>query len=141
HVAADHRVCARRDGQPAEAPLRSADRRGHQACRLAGPRLRLRRLQQGRLPMEMVAALLRTDDGGGRPVSTQEDVEVIHEIREPAEFQSEDAGKTEGLERIHVGAPEHFEVVEFLEDESSALDDNQLLEWFDKMAPDILYRM
>jgi 3-phenylpropionate/cinnamic acid dioxygenase small subunit len=73
-------------------------------------------------------------------MSTQEE-EVIHEQREPAEFQSEDAGKTEGLERIHIGAPVHFEIMEFLEEESSALDDNQLLEWFDRMAPDILYRM
>jgi 3-phenylpropionate/cinnamic acid dioxygenase small subunit len=66
---------------------------------------------------------------------------VIIEAREPAEFQTEDAGKTTGLERIHVGDPIHFEIVEWLEDESTRLDDNELMEWFGLMTMDLSYRM
>jgi 3-phenylpropionate/cinnamic acid dioxygenase small subunit len=66
---------------------------------------------------------------------------VVIEPREPAEFQTEDAGKTAGLERIHVGDPIHFEIVEWLEDEATRLDDNELMEWFGLMAMDLSYRM
>lgn len=61
--------------------------------------------------------------------------------REASPEQTEDAGRTEGLERVHVGKPIHWEIVEFLEDEATALDDNELTEWFQRMAPDIVYRM
>jgi 3-phenylpropionate/cinnamic acid dioxygenase small subunit len=67
--------------------------------------------------------------------------ELSEEHREPAEFQTEQAGRTEGLERIHIGDPVHFELVEFLEDEATALDDNELIDWFQRMAPDLVYRM
>lgn len=77
-------------------------------------------------------------------MSTQEEVlddEVVEEHREAAPFQTEQVGKTEGLERVHIGDPVHFEIVEFLEDEASELDDNALTNWFQRMAPDLLYRM
>jgi len=69
------------------------------------------------------------------------DEEIVIEPREPAAFQTEDAGKTKGLERVHVGEPLHFEIVEFLEDEATRLDDNELMEWFGLMAMDLTYRM
>lgn len=66
---------------------------------------------------------------------------VEEQPREAAPEQTEDAGRSEGLERVHVGDPRHWEIVEFLEDEATALDDNELTEWFQRMAPDIVYRM
>jgi 3-phenylpropionate/cinnamic acid dioxygenase small subunit len=69
------------------------------------------------------------------------DDEVVLDVREPAQFQSEDAGKTEGLQRVHVGEPLYFEIVEWIEDEASRLDDNQLMEWFGLMTMDLSYRM
>lgn len=56
-------------------------------------------------------------------------------------FQTEQAGRTAGLERIHVGDPEHFEVVEFLEDEATLLDDNALMEWLQVFTHDLVYRV
>ena len=61
--------------------------------------------------------------------------------REAAPNQTEDAGRSAGLERIHLNDPLHWEIVEFLEDESTALDDNELTDWFQNMAPDIVYRL
>jgi len=61
--------------------------------------------------------------------------------REAAPNQTEDVGRSEGLERIHLTDPLHWEIVEFLEDESTALDDNDLTAWFQNMAPDIVYRL
>ena len=55
--------------------------------------------------------------------------------------QTEEAGRTEGLERVHVGEPVHWEIMEFLEEESARLDDNALLEWLSFLTPDIRYRM
>lgn len=43
--------------------------------------------------------------------------------------------------RIRAGDPRYFEVVEFLEDEASLLDDNRIMEWVGVMAPDLVYRM
>lgn len=43
--------------------------------------------------------------------------------------------------RVRAGDPLHAEVVEFLGDEASLLDDNRLLEWVALMAPDVAYRM
>ena len=77
-------------------------------------------------------------------MSTSEDTvdeELVDERRQPAPFQTEQAGYTPGLERVHVGEPTHFEIVEFLEDESTCLDDNRLTDWFQNVAPDISYRM
>jgi len=45
------------------------------------------------------------------------------------------------LERVHLGEPEHFEIVEFLEDEAHLLDSGKLLEWYGLMAPDLRYQM
>ncbi len=45
------------------------------------------------------------------------------------------------LPRVHLGDPLHFEILEFLEDEATELDDNELMKWYARMAPDILYRM
>lgn len=67
--------------------------------------------------------------------------EILNEARTPAPFQTEAAGYTEGLERVHLGNPLHAEIQEFLEDEAGALDDNDLMGWLGRMAPDILYRM
>lgn len=67
--------------------------------------------------------------------------EISEERREPPAFQTEQAGRTEGIERIHIGDPVHFELVEFLEDEATALDDNELIDWFQRMAPELVYRM
>ena len=61
--------------------------------------------------------------------------------REAAPDQTEQAGRTEGLERVHVGDPTHWEVVEFLDDEATALDDNELMAWFGLMTQDIVYRL
>lgn len=69
------------------------------------------------------------------------DYVVDEGTREPNPNQTEKAGRTEGLERVHVGDPVHFEIAEFLEDECGLLDDNQLMEWLALMAPDIVYRM
>jgi 3-phenylpropionate/cinnamic acid dioxygenase small subunit len=62
-------------------------------------------------------------------------------VRVAAPEQTEQAGRTAGLERVHVGEPTHWEIVEFLDDEATALDDNELMAWFQLMAPDIVYRM
>jgi 3-phenylpropionate/cinnamic acid dioxygenase small subunit len=63
------------------------------------------------------------------------------DVQDVAPVQTEDAGRTQGLERVHVGEPLHWELVEFLEEEASRLDDNSLLEWLSFLAPDIRYRM
>lgn len=44
-------------------------------------------------------------------------------------------------QRVHLGEPEHFEIVEFLEDEAYLLDSGKLLEWVGLMAPDLRYQM
>jgi len=44
-------------------------------------------------------------------------------------------------QRVHFGEPEHFEIVEFLEDEAHLLDTGKLLEWVGLMAPDLRYQM
>ncbi|MDQ1695779.1 MAG: hypothetical protein QOJ03_1132, partial [Frankiaceae bacterium] len=44
-------------------------------------------------------------------------------------------------ERVHVGDPLHFEIVEFLEDEAALLDHARLLDWLAVLAPDLVYRM
>lgn len=72
-------------------------------------------------------------------MSVEEEIDV--EPREAAPDQTEDAGKGDDLERIHLGDPLHFEVVEFLEDEATALDDNELIAWFQNMANPVQYRM
>jgi len=53
----------------------------------------------------------------------------------------EQPGMAEQLERVHVGQPVHFELVEFLEDEAHALDENDLFGWLALMAPDVQYQM
>lgn len=42
--------------------------------------------------------------------------------------------------RVSVSDPRHFEIVAFLEDESALLDNDELTEWLDLMAADIVYR-
>lgn len=76
-------------------------------------------------------------------MSAQDQVEdeIDYSEREPAPDQTEDVFKTDGLERVRVGEPLHWELVEFLEDEATCLDDNELIAWFQNMAPDLLYRM
>lgn len=44
-------------------------------------------------------------------------------------------------QRVHIGEPEHFELVEFLEDEAYLLDSSKLLEWLGLMAVDLRYQM
>lgn len=44
-------------------------------------------------------------------------------------------------QRVHFGEPEHFEIVEFLEDEATLLDSGKLLEWLGLMTPDLRYQM
>jgi 3-phenylpropionate/cinnamic acid dioxygenase small subunit len=44
-------------------------------------------------------------------------------------------------ERVRVGEPLHFEIVEFLEDEAALLDHARLLDWLGLLAPDLVYRM
>lgn len=67
--------------------------------------------------------------------------EIDYTEREAAPDQTEDVFKTDGLQRVHVGEALHFELVEFLEDEATCLDDNELIAWFANMAPDVVYRM
>ncbi|ETB35782.1 aromatic-ring-hydroxylating dioxygenase subunit beta [Mycobacterium avium subsp. hominissuis 10-5606] len=43
--------------------------------------------------------------------------------------------------RVHYGEPEHFEIVEFLEDEATLLDSGKLIEWIALMAVDVRYQM
>jgi len=45
------------------------------------------------------------------------------------------------LQRVHHGEPEHFEIVEFLEDEATLLDSGKLLEWVGLMTIDVRYQM
>lgn len=45
------------------------------------------------------------------------------------------------LQRVHFGQAEHFEIVEFLEDEATLLDAGKLLEWLGLMAIDLRYQM
>jgi 3-phenylpropionate/cinnamic acid dioxygenase small subunit len=71
-------------------------------------------------------------------VSTEE---IVDEPREAAPDQTEAAGKGDGLERVHLGDPQHFAIVEFLEDEATCLDDNALTDWFQNMANPVTYRM
>ncbi|MFZ2176238.1 MAG: aromatic-ring-hydroxylating dioxygenase subunit beta, partial [Rhodococcus sp. (in: high G+C Gram-positive bacteria)] len=47
--------------------------------------------------------------------------------------------KPEG-KRIPVGDPRHFQMVEFLEEESALLDDDDLTGWLGMLAPDVIYR-
>jgi 3-phenylpropionate/cinnamic acid dioxygenase small subunit len=58
---------------------------------------------------------------------------------EPATAQ--DASTETLSQRVHFGQPEHFEIVEFLEDEASLLDSGKLLDWLGLMAPDLRYQM
>jgi 3-phenylpropionate/cinnamic acid dioxygenase small subunit len=44
-------------------------------------------------------------------------------------------------ERIPMRDPLHFEIVEFLEDEATMLDHNELMSWLQLMSDDIVYRM
>jgi 3-phenylpropionate/cinnamic acid dioxygenase small subunit len=44
-------------------------------------------------------------------------------------------------QRVHYGEKEHFEIVEFLEDEATLLDSGKLLEWVGLMAIDVRYQM
>jgi 3-phenylpropionate/cinnamic acid dioxygenase small subunit len=54
---------------------------------------------------------------------------------------AEQAEATESLDRVHAGEATYFELVEFLEDEAHALDENDLLGWLGRMAPDLQYQM
>jgi 3-phenylpropionate/cinnamic acid dioxygenase small subunit len=54
---------------------------------------------------------------------------------------TEQQAPTEQLERVHAGEPAYFELVEFLEDEAHALDENDLLGWLGRMEPDMQYQM
>jgi len=45
------------------------------------------------------------------------------------------------LQRVHHGEAEHFEIVEFLEDEATLLDSGKLLEWVGLMTIDVRYQM
>jgi 3-phenylpropionate/cinnamic acid dioxygenase small subunit len=49
--------------------------------------------------------------------------------------------KSRAGERIPMRDPLHFEVVEFLEDEATMLDHNELMSWLQIMAEDVVYRM
>lgn len=44
-------------------------------------------------------------------------------------------------QRVHYGEPEHFEIVEFLEDEATLLDSGKLLDWVGLMTIDVRYQM
>ena len=69
--------------------------------------------------MELVEDLLR-EDAGDRVVTTTEQATA---------------------QRVHYGEPEHFEIVEFLEDEATLLDSSKLLEWVGLMTIDVRYQM
>jgi 3-phenylpropionate/cinnamic acid dioxygenase small subunit len=69
--------------------------------------------------VELVEDLLR-EDVGDRVVTTTEQATA---------------------QRVHYGEPEHFEIVEFLEDEATLLDSGKLLEWVGLMAIDVRYQM
>jgi 3-phenylpropionate/cinnamic acid dioxygenase small subunit len=78
--------------------------------------------------MELVGHLLR-EDAGGRLMTTTE-----HATTAGAAVETPPV-------RVHVGEPEYFEIVEFLEDEATLLDSGKLLEWVGLMAPDLRYQM
>lgn len=58
-----------------------------------------------------------------------------------AEHVAADAGSETAPQRVHLGEPDHFEIVEFLEDEAFLLDSGKLLDWLGLMAPDLRYQM
>jgi 3-phenylpropionate/cinnamic acid dioxygenase small subunit len=58
-----------------------------------------------------------------------------------AEDTKAEAAEEAPPQRVHFGEPEHFEIVEFLEDEATLLDSGKLLEWLGLMAPDLRYQM
>jgi 3-phenylpropionate/cinnamic acid dioxygenase small subunit len=58
-----------------------------------------------------------------------------------AEDTKTEAAEEAPPQRVHFGEPEHFEIVEFLEDEATLLDSGKLLEWLGLMAPDLRYQM
>lgn len=61
--------------------------------------------------------------------------------RKAAPVQSAAVGRNDGFERVPVGASIHWELVQFLEDEATLLDDNEMFEWMKLMSPDLVYRM
>lgn len=61
--------------------------------------------------------------------------------RKATPVQSEAVGKNDGLERVPVGASIHWELVQFLEDEATLLDDNELFGWLKLMSPELVYQM
>lgn len=77
--------------------------------------------------MELVENLLR-ENAGDRVVTTTEQ----------ATTPAQDAPSRQ---RVHYGEPEHFEIVEFLEDEATLLDSGKLLDWVGLMAVDVRYQM
>ncbi|BCQ07373.1 ring-hydroxylating dioxygenase subunit beta [Mycobacterium heckeshornense] len=60
---------------------------------------------------------------------------------ENAANQQTEAAPEVPLQRVHVGEPEYFEVVEFLEDEATLLDSGKLLDWLGLMDPSLRYQM
>jgi 3-phenylpropionate/cinnamic acid dioxygenase small subunit len=58
-----------------------------------------------------------------------------------AEDTKAEAAEETPPQRVHFGEPEHFEIVEFLEDEADLLDSGKLLDWLGLMAPDLRYQM
>ncbi len=77
--------------------------------------------------MELVGHIFREDVGGYSMTTTEQ--------------TAAQAGSATSLVRVHFGEREHFEIVEFLEDEADLLDSGKLLEWLGMMAPDLTYRM
>lgn len=57
------------------------------------------------------------------------------------EKATEAAAEAQPKQRVHFGEPEHFEIVEFLEDEATLLDSGKLMEWMGLMAVDLRYQM
>lgn len=48
---------------------------------------------------------------------------------------------TKAGERVRMGDPLYFDIVEFLEDEATMLDNSELMTWVTIMAEDLVYRM
>jgi 3-phenylpropionate/cinnamic acid dioxygenase small subunit len=88
--------------------------------------------------VELVAAVRRLHDGEAVVTTTEQAGQAG-----PAgpTGPAGQAGTAEELDRVHVGEPGYFELVEFLEDEAHALDENDLMGWLSRMAPDVQYQM
>jgi PAH dioxygenase small subunit len=66
------------------------------------------------------------------------DGSTVTENTQLTEILGEESG---AQPRIHLGTPEYFEIVEFLQDEATLLDDKNVSAWFDLLDEELIYRM